>query len=258
MKTPKNKLKILFLFIIPLVIILLFIFTFNLLFTMNFDNLKDLSIKEKILYAFNYPTKLIEPKKDSKDALILISAFQKKFEIITSYITSKYKKEPEEKNKKPKIVPKINFQKEKLAILQAISKKGNIVILREDGTVAASGNNDYGQCNVLKWKDIVEIAAGANHTVGLRSNGTVVATGNNDFGQCNVSKWRHILSIGAGNFHTVGLKEDGTVVATGNNDFGQCDVSKWKNIIQIKVDENSSIGLKSNCKEFLAGKRTAY
>ena len=253
MEKQKNKLKIFILFVIPLIIILLFTFTFNLLFTINFDNLKNLSIKEKILYAFNYPTKLIEVKKDSEDALILISAFQKRFEMLKAYFTGSKKEE-----KKPKKVrtPEINFQNEKLAILQAISKRGNVVILREDGTVAASGNNDYGQCDVSNWKDIVEIGVGTAHTVGLKSNGTVIAIGNNDYGQCDVSKWKHIISVGAGNFHTVGLKEDGTVVATGNNDFGQCNVSKWKHIVQIKIDENFSIGLQSNSNELLVGKRT--
>ena len=80
------------------------------------------------------------------------------------------------------------------------------------------------------WKDIVAVSAGYVHTVGLKADGTVVATGDNKYGQCNVYDWNDIVAVSAGGVHTVGLKSDGTVVATGKNNCGQCDVSGWKNI----------------------------
>ena len=46
--------------------------------------------------------------------------------------------------------------------------------LRTDGTVIAVGWNDYGQCDVDNWTDIVQVAAGGVHTVGLKVHGTVV------------------------------------------------------------------------------------
>ena len=64
------------------------------------------------------------------------------------------------------------------------------------------------------------LSAGGSHTVGLKSNGTVVATGNNNYGRyygrCEVSSWKNVVAIAAGGYHTVGLKSDGTVVATGD------------------------------------------
>ena len=74
------------------------------------------------------------------------------------------------------------------------------------------------------------ISAGGDHTVGLKSDGTVVAVGDNENGQCDVSRWKDIEAVSAGYFHTVGLKSDGTVVAVGDNTYGQCDVSQWKDI----------------------------
>ena len=74
------------------------------------------------------------------------------------------------------------------------------------------------------------MSAGSTHTVGLKSDGTVVAVGNNDYGQCNVSDWTDIVALSAGSKYTIGLKSDGTVVAAGNNDSGQCDVSGWTDI----------------------------
>ena len=74
------------------------------------------------------------------------------------------------------------------------------------------------------------IAAGGDHTVGLKSDGTVVAVGADNFGQCDVSGWTDIVTISAGWLHTVGLKSDGTVVAVGSDIYDECDVSGWKNI----------------------------
>ncbi len=245
-----------FSFIRFLVIILLFVFIFNLLFTIDFDTLKTLPMKEKILYIFKYPTKFVQVKKDSKNAMILISAIQQRLDIVKKYINeninNSYRNNIKVRDKKL-----ANLQEEEGYVKQAISEGENLVILRFDGTVLASGNNDFGQCNVSNWNDIYEIGVGVAHTVGLKKDETVVATGNNDYGQCNVSKWTNIKAIGAGNFHTIGLKDDGTVVATGNNDFGQCNVSKWTNIIKIKVGENFTIGLQEGNKEFVVGKRTA-
>ena len=102
--------------------------------------------------------------------------------------------------------------------------------LKSDGTVVATGYNDYGQCDVSGWRDIVAVSTGSLHTVGLKSDGTVVAMGYNDYGRCDVSGWRDIVAVSAGGRHTVGLKSDGTVVVTGDNEYGQCDVSGWTDI----------------------------
>ena len=123
---------------------------------------------------------------------------------------------------------------------------GHTVGLRSDGTVAVVGGNENGQCSVSDWKDIVAIAAGADHTVGLRSNGTVVAVGNNNYGQCSVSGWKNIVAVAAGADHTAGLKSDGTVVAVGGNNYGQCNVSGWKDIVAIAAGAYHTVGLRSD------------
>jgi len=76
----------------------------------------------------------------------------------------------------------------------------------------------------------VAIAAGSHHTIGLQSDGTVVAVGWNEYGQCDVSNWRDIVSVTAGCTHTLGVKSDGTVVAVGRNMEGQCSVNEWLGI----------------------------
>jgi len=125
---------------------------------------------------------------------------------------------------------------------------GHTVGLKSDGTVVAVGYDDYGQCNVDNWTDIVQVATSesSRHTVGLKSDGSVVAVGSNNEGQCNVGNWTNIIQVATGSGHTVGLKSDGTVVAVGRNVYGQCNVSSWTNIIQVAADSENTVGLKSD------------
>jgi uncharacterized repeat protein (TIGR02543 family) len=164
--------------------------------------------------------------------------------------------------------------------------KAHTVGLKADGTVLAVGNNDYLQCRVDDWTDIVQIAAGGYHTVGLktdgtvidtdynvsgwtdiiqvaagdaqestspvsatvglRSDGTVVAVGDNSYGQCDVGGWIDITQLAAGIHHTVGLRSDGTVIAIGSNMYGQCNVTDWTDIIQVVAGGAHTVGLKSD------------
>lgn len=122
----------------------------------------------------------------------------------------------------------------------------HIVGLKKDGTVVATGENDYGQCNVADWKDIAAISVGQSYTAGLRKDGTVVATGRNDEGVCNVADWRDIVLIHAGRNHIAALRKDGTVVATGENDYGQCDVADWRDIVDISPGTKHTVGVRKD------------
>jgi len=113
------------------------------------------------------------------------------------------------------------------------------VVVNVDGTVVAVGKNDYGQCNVGGWRDIVAVAG---CTVGLKTDGTVVAVGNNYEGKCNVTGWRDIVAVAAGYYFTVGLKADGTVVVS---DVGRCNVVGWRDIIAV-AGCGHAVGLKAD------------
>ena len=118
--------------------------------------------------------------------------------------------------------------------------------LKSDGTVVAVGRNDYSQCNVSDWADIVTIAAGGYHTVGLKSDGTVIAVGSNSNGQCDIGGWSDIISLAAGAINTAGLKSDGTVIAVGYNGDGRCNVSDWHDIVALVSGFSYIMGLKSD------------
>jgi alpha-tubulin suppressor-like RCC1 family protein len=139
------------------------------------------------------------------------------------------------------------------------------VAVRTDGTAVATVftgqyKNDYGQCKVEKWSNLIAVSAGEYHTVGLRADGTVVATGDNSYGQCMTNGWRDIVAISAGDTHTVGLKSDGTVVATAyigvaQKNFGQCKVEHWRGITAIYARAHHTLGLKSDGTVVATGSR---
>lgn len=136
---------------------------------------------------------------------------------------------------------------ETIAERDTISAGYNYTVgIKTDGTVIATGENEYGQCNVSDWKDIIAVSAGNSHTVGLKSDGTVVAVGNNEYRQCDVDDWTDIVAISAGLQLTVGLKIDGTVVAVGYSDRGQCNVDNWNNIKDISTGGWYAVGLKTD------------
>lgn len=97
------------------------------------------------------------------------------------------------------------------------------------------------------------IAAGQKHTVGLTASGTVMATGDNSYGQCNVTGWNSVTQVAAGAYHTVALRSDGTVVATGDNSQQQCDVSGWSGITAIATSAYDTIGLRADGTVVAAG-----
>ena len=127
-----------------------------------------------------------------------------------------------------------------------IAAADHIVGLFQDGTVRATGDNDYGQCRVQNWRNITAIAVGWDHTVGLRTDGTVQAVGKNDKNQCDVSQWTNVTAIDAASSHTIALCSDGTVRATGDNEDGQCDIQSWSNILAISTESYFTVGLRKD------------
>ena len=129
----------------------------------------------------------------------------------------------------------------------------HVVALLYDGTVRATGDNEYRQCDVFGWNDIVDVKAGGWHTVGLKKNGRVVAVGSNLVRATDVSKWENIVKIAVGKAHTVGLKADGTVVSTTDTGMNRGRVSDWKNVVDIYAFNAKTVGLTKNGKVLIAG-----
>ena len=106
------------------------------------------------------------------------------------------------------------------------------VALRADGTVLATGDNTYGQCDVSDWTDIVAVAAGSFHTVGLRADGTVIAVGDNSRGQCGADGMTDVVEIEAHAMDTVLRKTDGSIVCFGVHDYAP-NTASWTDIVRL-------------------------
>lgn len=125
------------------------------------------------------------------------------------------------------------------------------VAVKPDGTVAATGKNDDGQCNVSSWRNIIAVDCDTQGTVGLCADGTVRYTGSTYHKQYQCTQWRDIKAIAICNNCIFGLKNNGTVVATTEGVNGahfstKPDVTTWHDIIAIRAGENNVLGIKEN------------
>ena len=134
------------------------------------------------------------------------------------------------------------FQQVPVSDAKAIAAGGyHTMVLKQDGTVWATGANDYGQLGDgstnssitmhLVSKDAKAVAAGSYHSVLLRQDGSVCATGSNDYGQLGdgstvsrssfVCIIRHGKAVAAGGWHSMMLRDDNKIMVTGKNGDGQ-------------------------------------
>jgi len=89
-----------------------------------------------------------------------------------------------------------------------------------------------------------QVVAGWSHTMILAEDGTVFACGNNDYGQLGLGDTTHrntftavpalpdgkvAKQVVAGRYHTMILAEDGTVFACGGNAYGQYGLGDEEN-----------------------------
>ena len=131
------------------------------------------------------------------------------------------------------------------------------VLLNNDGSVSAWGDDRFGQINVpqtlLRKGSTAAIAAGNVHSLALTRQKTVISWGPTggrvgDFGQCYVpAGLNRVAAIAAGAVHSLALKEDGTVVAWGANFNGQCKVPfGLRGVVAIAGGMYHSVALKSD------------
>ena len=88
--------------------------------------------------------------------------------------------------------------------------------IQRNTTILAWGDNDFDQTNIpdTSLLDIVEIAAGANHSLALTSDGTVVGWGRDEYVQATPPQdLADVIDIAVGYDHSLALLRNGTVIA---------------------------------------------
>ena len=89
-----------------------------------------------------------------------------------------------------------------------------------------------------------------SYSLALKDDGTVVAWGNDDYGQTDVPPGlTNVVAIAAGNSHSLALIEDGSVAAWGGHNTGY-DVATvpagLSNVVSVAADGEVSLALKSD------------
>ena len=75
--------------------------------------------------------------------------------------------------------------------------------------------NNPAWCEVLKsWKSVLQVCVGEQHVLALHKDGTVSATGRDQYGQCRVNLWRDIIAVAAGADYSVGITANGELIRT--------------------------------------------
>lgn len=168
-------------------------------------------------------------------------------------------------------------------IVDIASSGNHTLVLKNDGTVWASGQNDYGQLGdgtttftkfnpvkVVGLTNVVAVKAGIQTNFALKSDGTVWIWGKNCAGNwadttlylkipVQLKGINDIIAIdGYSGYFTVVLKKDGTVWAWGDNSSGQLgdsttvgkkypvQVIGLSDIVAICAGYNASVALKKD------------
>ncbi len=160
-------------------------------------------------------------------------------------------------------------------IVQVARGDSHSLALCSDGTMAAWGDNSFGQLgdsstttnrlapvavtktSALTGKTVVAIAAGAYHSLALCSDGTVAAWGRNTEGALGNNSTsnrdapvtvnvvdgtsalagKKVVGVAAGGFHSLVLCSDGTVATWGYNLFGQLgENSTTQRLVPVAVN----------------------
>ena len=116
------------------------------------------------------------------------------------------------------------------------------IAVKADGTVVATGENEYGQFDVSDWNNILSVASAYSSSIGLRTDGTVLVAGI----ESEASQWTDIVAIAANSSRVVGLRTDGTVITTSHSKYGEGSAATWTDIVAISAEDTIVAGLKAD------------
>ena len=101
----------------------------------------------------------------------------------------------------------------------------HVAYLHSDSTVSIWPEGGWFQPGPEINRDVIQVTAGGNFTLGLRSDSTVFGYGWSYNGQADPpDNLDQVVAIEAGQEHSLALLADSTVVAWGSNASGQIDV----------------------------------
>ena len=99
---------------------------------------------------------------------------------------------------------------------------------------------------------IIQIAAGAYHSLALKNDGSIIAWGSNEhpdfgyMGQANPPPGNDFVAIAAGYYHSLALRSDGSIVAWGSDDCGHADPPSGNDFVGIAAGDCHSLALRGD------------
>lgn len=130
------------------------------------------------------------------------------------------------------------------------------VTLFMDGTLQATGENTYGQCDVGDLRNIVSVTAAPNATYAIDSGGNLKVRGL--VSEPSVKNWSSLTSIACGSYHIVGLTKEGRVLIAGDmlDENVKKKVLSWKNAVSVAAAMEATLCLHQNGTVSFAGRET--
>ena len=128
--------------------------------------------------------------------------------------------------------------------------RNHVIAVSVDGTVFAGGDNDFFQCDVSHFKNVVQVAAGDSHSLGLTADGKVISAGSNAFDECDVYDFKDIGAVYAFGRDSILLTKDGFAISTGQSMY---NVSEFTDIVHICNFPNGLLGVRSDGTLVLTG-----
>jgi len=137
------------------------------------------------------------------------------------------------------------------SVLAIAAGERHDLALKPDGTVAAWGENLYGQLNVpVGLTNVVALAAGLYHSLALKADGTVVAWGYDPHrGAWVPDDLTNVVAIAAHGFGSLALRTDSTVVAWGDGDGARPTApapAGLSNVVAIAAGGEQNLALKAD------------
>lgn len=130
--------------------------------------------------------------------------------------------------------------------------RDHVAAVCKDGTVVAAGKvNEYNECDVATWTDVVKVRTVYGATFGLKKDGTMLVNGkalDASDDRHGVLEWTNLVDFDVKDHNIVGLKSDGNVLYYGDKggSYDEEMITAWTDIVDIDICADGVVGLKKD------------